>query len=206
MASVNLFKKSDVIQGLKIEELPNEKSSSWATNWASSATSKIFPASWRASWAMLKKSELPGCLKERYMYSERGVLYARPSFFGMTTSQDFWDLFAWHHPVHYWWCTLSNPQGEFCEICAPGYTRKTANGGPFEECVPCECNSHNDGPCDPETGVCNCIHKTTGDHCDQCLPGYYGAPVAGTPCKYIGVTSACRDIMGLLLLVHHVSI
>ena len=75
-------------------------------------------------------------------------------------------------------------QGDFCDKCAEGYTRATQNGGPFSECVPCQCNNHNEVPCDPETGVCTCIHNTQGDHCDTCKPNYYGYPPGGTPCKW----------------------
>lgn len=28
--------------------------------------------------------------------------------------------------------------------------------------------------------VQNCLHFTTGENCDQCLPGYYGDPRRGT--------------------------
>lgn len=40
--------------------------------------------------------------------------------------------------------------GQFCELCATGFTRETPNGGPFTPCVPCNCNEH--GTCHPETG------------------------------------------------------
>ncbi|CAD5111260.1 DgyrCDS588 [Dimorphilus gyrociliatus] len=68
--------------------------------------------------------------------------------------------------------------GQFCEKCSPGFTRKTNNGGPFTECVPCECNGHEIGndKCNPETGICNCQHNTMGDHCEKCKDGYYGDP------------------------------
>ena len=52
--------------------------------------------------------------------------------------------------------------GQFCEQCAPGYTRVTPNGGAYVECMPCSCNNHTDS-CHPETGVClGCQHNTTG--------------------------------------------
>lgn len=41
--------------------------------------------------------------------------------------------------------------GEFCELCAPGFTRDSPNGGPYSTCVPCNCNQH--GMCHPETGL-----------------------------------------------------
>ncbi|KAI4893038.1 hypothetical protein NFI96_020157, partial [Prochilodus magdalenae] len=69
--------------------------------------------------------------------------------------------------------------GQFCELCAPGFTRETPNGGPFSACVPCNCNQH--GPCHPETGVCDCRDFTTGPSCERCQEGYYGNPSTGSP-------------------------
>uniref|UniRef100_A0A8B9L850 Laminin subunit gamma-3 n=1 Tax=Astyanax mexicanus TaxID=7994 RepID=A0A8B9L850_ASTMX len=69
--------------------------------------------------------------------------------------------------------------GQFCEQCAPGFTRETPNTGPFSRCVPCDCNQH--GTCHPETGVCDCTDFTTGVSCERCLDGYYGNPLTGSP-------------------------
>uniref|UniRef100_A0A8C1MB80 Laminin, gamma 3 n=1 Tax=Cyprinus carpio TaxID=7962 RepID=A0A8C1MB80_CYPCA len=69
--------------------------------------------------------------------------------------------------------------GQFCERCAPGFTRETPNGGPFSPCVPCNCNQH--GTCHAETGVCDCRDFTTGRYCDLCEDGYYGNPLTGSP-------------------------
>ena len=69
--------------------------------------------------------------------------------------------------------------GYSCEDCAPGYYRDP--NGPFGGyCVPCQCNGHAE-TCDCNTGICeNCQHFTTGDHCDQCIEGFYGNATFGT--------------------------
>ncbi|CAB1330005.1 unnamed protein product [Coregonus sp. 'balchen'] len=59
------------------------------------------------------------------------------------------------------------------EDCAPGYTR-TGGGLYLGHCELCECNGHSDS-CHPETGIC------TGALCEQCAPGFFGDPTAGTP-------------------------
>uniref|UniRef100_A0A8C2D0V4 Laminin, gamma 3 n=1 Tax=Cyprinus carpio TaxID=7962 RepID=A0A8C2D0V4_CYPCA len=69
--------------------------------------------------------------------------------------------------------------GQFCEHCAPGFTRETPNGGPLSPCVPCNCNQH--GTCHPETGVCDCRDFTTGHYCELCEDGYYGNALTGSP-------------------------
>ncbi|XP_687343.5 laminin subunit gamma-3 [Danio rerio] len=69
--------------------------------------------------------------------------------------------------------------GQFCQLCAPGFTRETPDGGPFSPCVPCNCNQH--GTCHPETGVCACTDFTTGRHCERCEDGYYGNALTGSP-------------------------
>uniref|UniRef100_A0A3P8XGZ4 Laminin, gamma 3 n=1 Tax=Esox lucius TaxID=8010 RepID=A0A3P8XGZ4_ESOLU len=85
--------------------------------------------------------------------------------------------------------------GQFCELCAPGFTREVPNGGPLSPCVPCSCHHH--GPCHPETGVCECSDFTTGPTCTRCLDGYYGNPLIGTtndcqPCPCPDRTSCAQ--------------
>uniref|UniRef100_A0A3B5MAA9 Uncharacterized protein n=1 Tax=Xiphophorus couchianus TaxID=32473 RepID=A0A3B5MAA9_9TELE len=71
-------------------------------------------------------------------------------------------------------------QGLSCQDCAPGYTR-TGGGLYLGHCEPCDCNGHSDS-CHPETGTCtSCLHNTQGDFCEQCAPGFFGDPTAGTP-------------------------
>ncbi|XP_066538803.1 laminin subunit alpha-1 [Hoplias malabaricus] len=68
--------------------------------------------------------------------------------------------------------------GTSCEYCISGFYRVGGIlfGG---NCLQCECNDHAI-ECDIN-GVClSCSHNTTGPHCDQCLPGYYGDPTEGT--------------------------
>uniref|UniRef100_A0A665TLL1 Laminin, alpha 1 n=1 Tax=Echeneis naucrates TaxID=173247 RepID=A0A665TLL1_ECHNA len=68
--------------------------------------------------------------------------------------------------------------GASCEACLSGFFRVggVLFGG---NCLQCECNDHA-SDCDI-SGVClDCNHNTTGPHCNQCLPGFYGNSTEGT--------------------------
>lgn len=85
--------------------------------------------------------------------------------------------------------------GQFCEQCAPGFTREEPARGPLSACIPCNCHQH--GTCHPETGVCDCSDFTTGTTCERCLDGYYGNSLIGTPgdcrpCPCPGQTSCVQ--------------
>ncbi|XP_044727463.1 basement membrane-specific heparan sulfate proteoglycan core protein-like isoform X3 [Chrysoperla carnea] len=73
-------------------------------------------------------------------------------------------------------------RGLSCEDCDAGYTRSD-EGGYLRACKPCECNGHS-SICHPETGECrDCDGHTTGDFCDECLPGYEGDPLSPQGCR-----------------------
>ncbi|XP_065678288.1 basement membrane-specific heparan sulfate proteoglycan core protein isoform X1 [Hydra vulgaris] len=67
--------------------------------------------------------------------------------------------------------------GTSCQHCNKGFTK--VKDLLLRKCTPCQCNNHADD-CDGSSGICrNCLHFTTGDHCEKCLPGYYGDPRSG---------------------------
>uniref|UniRef100_H3D7M5 Laminin, alpha 1 n=1 Tax=Tetraodon nigroviridis TaxID=99883 RepID=H3D7M5_TETNG len=72
--------------------------------------------------------------------------------------------------------------GTSCEVCLSGFYRVggVLFGG---NCMQCECNDHAT-ECD-SAGVCllcssGCAHNTSGPHCEECLPGFYGNATEGT--------------------------
>nr|XP_054604109.1 laminin subunit alpha-2 isoform X1 [Nothobranchius furzeri] len=70
--------------------------------------------------------------------------------------------------------------GLSCEACTSGHRR--INGNLYNGvCEPCHCHGHSTW-CHEVTGHClNCSHNTMGQHCDTCLPGYYGNATRGSP-------------------------
>ena len=69
--------------------------------------------------------------------------------------------------------------GQYCQLCSQGYYHEN-NTGPFDRCIPCECNGHAT-ICDVESGKCPCEHNTDGNNCEQCAAGFYGTATNGTP-------------------------
>jgi hypothetical protein len=60
--------------------------------------------------------------------------------------------------------------GQFCDQCDNGYNRLSCN--PIDPCIPCECNNFTDS-CSINGTCIGCSGNTTGDHCNECLIGYY---------------------------------
>ncbi|XP_038613826.1 laminin subunit gamma-2 [Tachyglossus aculeatus] len=72
-------------------------------------------------------------------------------------------------------------QGQFCEECAPGFKRDSAQLGPFSTCVPCHCQGG--GTCDPETGECYAGDENPDIDCSDCPIGFYNDPQDPRNCK-----------------------
>lgn len=74
--------------------------------------------------------------------------------------------------------------GARCDQCSDGfYGDPTGLLGEVQVCKACDCNGNVDpnavGNCDRTTGEClKCTHNTAGKHCDECLPGHFGDPLA----------------------------
>lgn len=74
--------------------------------------------------------------------------------------------------------------GSRCELCSDGYYGDP-NGllGKVQLCQACDCNGNVDpnavGNCNRTDGEClKCVYNTAGPHCEQCLPGHFGDPLA----------------------------
>lgn len=53
----------------------------------------------------------------------------------------------------------------------------------YTSCPSCQCNGHSH--CKPNSSVCvqPCQDNTEGAHCDRCVPGHFGDPINGGPCR-----------------------
>ncbi|NXJ78013.1 LAMC3 protein, partial [Trogon melanurus] len=88
-------------------------------------------------------------------------------------------------------CTHCPPgqRGKRCELCDDGFFGDPlGQRGPVHPCVPCQCHGNVDlnavGNCDPASGRClRCLYNTTGEHCERCLPGFYGNALAADPAE-----------------------
>uniref|UniRef100_A0A493T5K2 Laminin subunit gamma 3 n=1 Tax=Anas platyrhynchos platyrhynchos TaxID=8840 RepID=A0A493T5K2_ANAPP len=86
-------------------------------------------------------------------------------------------------------CTHCPPgqRGKRCELCDDGFFGDPlGQRGPVRPCTPCQCHGNVDpnavGNCDTESGRClRCLHNTTGEHCQECRPGFYGDALAPSP-------------------------
>ncbi|XP_070775382.1 laminin subunit gamma-2 [Enoplosus armatus] len=86
-----------------------------------------------------------------------------------------------------WVQTCSCPpgyEGEFCERCSAGFTRRIPADGAFSPCEPCSCRG---GSCDPQTGDCYSADETPGEQ--SCSEGFYRDPWQPSSC----VKCPCAD-------------
>ncbi|KFO92517.1 Laminin subunit gamma-3, partial [Buceros rhinoceros silvestris] len=115
-------------------------------------------------------------------------------------------------------CTHCPPgqRGKRCELCDDGFFGDPlGQRGLVHPCIPCQCHGNVDlnavGNCDPVSGRClRCLYNTTGEHCERCLPGFYGNALASDPagkCARTAQPWLCIPGSGLCslhsLLTHH---
>ena len=91
--------------------------------------------------------------------------------------------------------TTMHYAGRQCEMCAEGYRRAMAGGGPLAQCVRCECNGHSNR-CNAATGECDsCQDNTDGYSCQDCMQGFYGNAT-----EEAGVCLSCDcNVIGTML-------
>ncbi|XP_022097491.1 multiple epidermal growth factor-like domains protein 8 [Acanthaster planci] len=75
--------------------------------------------------------------------------------------------------------------GQYCELCRPG-----SYGNATDQslgCLECQCNGHGDpthGRCHNVTGICYCIENSRGEHCEECVVGFYHDPRFPQHCSH----------------------
>lgn len=85
-------------------------------------------------------------------------------------------------------------QGATCGGCASNWFGAAAGAlpcagdldctcGRTHSSAVCDCNNHGTGACDSISGDCSCTHNTTGNHCEQCQPRFFGSPLNGGSCS-----------------------
>ncbi|CAB0010888.1 unnamed protein product [Nesidiocoris tenuis] len=100
------------------------------------------------------------------------------------------------------WCDDGTGTGK--GICLPGGNQPNLEQCPsnlwhFTHCPSCQCNGHS--TCANNSSVCiqPCANLTQGEHCDTCMPGFYGSPVNGgncTPCECNNHGTQCQPDTG----------
>ncbi|XP_057201432.1 netrin-4 isoform X1 [Triplophysa rosa] len=95
------------------------------------------------------------------------------------------------HMVHGKCVCRHHTAGDHCERCDRLYNDRPwqpANGltGQAHQCIKCKCNGHAESCQFDETvwlrsgqrsgGVCDCLHNTSGRHCQHCKSGFYRDP------------------------------
>ncbi|XFG03403.1 hypothetical protein AB1E19_007027 [Capra hircus] len=86
--------------------------------------------------------------------------------------------------------------GSSCDRCQDGYYGFNKDG-----CLPCQCN-HRSASCDALTGTCfNCQNNSKGDHCEECIEGFYQSPDGSKeclrcPCSAVTSTGSCIIKLG----------